>query len=79
MISALKLNLKNHLNFDSFTSVSLPVANAPGEVKTGLIQVSLEAGLPRSPTTLRTNIWGFVFMDPLVGGDGARVREHHWR
>lgn len=60
-------------------SVSTPVSNAPGKVQTGLLQVGLEAGLPGDATTLRTDMRRSVFMDPLVGGHGTRVRQHHGR
>lgn len=60
-------------------SVSTPVSNAPGEVQTGLLQVGLEAGLTGDSTTLRTDVRRSVFMDPLVGGHGTRVRQHHGR
>lgn len=59
--------------------VSTPVSNAPGEVQTGLLQVSLETGLPSDAATLRTDVRRSVFMDPLVGGHGTRVRQHHGR
>lgn len=60
-------------------SVSTPVANAPGKVQTGLLQMGLEAGLPGDAPTLRTYMRRSVFVDPLVGGHGARVRQHHGR
>lgn len=60
-------------------SVSTPVANAPGKVQTGLLQMGLEAGLPGGPSTLRTHMRRSVFMDPLMGRHGTRVRQHHRR
>lgn len=62
-----------------FDSVSTPVANASGKVQTGLVQVGLEAGLPCDSTALGTDMRRSVFMDPLVGRHGTRVREHHGR
>lgn len=59
--------------------VSTPVSNAPGKVQAGLLQVGLEAGLPGDAATLGTDVRRSVFMDPLVGGHGTRVRQHHGR
>lgn len=56
-----------------------PVSNASGEVQTGLLQVGLEAGLSGGAATLRTDVRGFVFVDPLVSGESARVWQHHRR
>ncbi len=60
-------------------SVSTPVSDAPGKMQTGLLQVGLEAGLPGDAATLGTDVRRSVFMDPLVGGHGTRVRQHHGR
>lgn len=56
-----------------------PVSDAAGEVQAGLLQVGLEAGLPGHAATLRTDVRRFVFVDPLVSGDGAGVGKHHGR
>lgn len=58
---------------------STPVADTPGKVQTGLLQVGLEAGLPGSAATLGADVRCSVFVDPLVSGHGARVRQHHGR
>lgn len=59
--------------------VSTPVSDTPGKVQTGLLQVGLKACLPCDATTLGTDMRRSVFMDPLVGGHGTRVRQHHGR
>lgn len=59
--------------------VCTPVANAPGKMQTGLLQMGLETGLPGDAPALRTDMRGSVFVDPLVGGHGARVGQHHGR
>lgn len=56
---------KNHL------AARAPVANAPGKVETGLLQMGLEAGLSSDPTALRTDMGRFMFVDPLMGGYGT--------
>lgn len=58
---------------------SAPVADTPGKVQTGLLQVGLEAGLPGGAATLGANVRRSVFVDPLVRRRGARVRQHHGR
>lgn len=59
--------------------VSSPVSDAPGEVQAGLLQVGLEAGLPGDAATLGTDMRRSVFVDPLMGGHGTRVGQHHGR
>lgn len=59
--------------------MSTPVADTPGKVQAGLLQVGLEAGLPGHAATLGTDVRRSVFVDPLVCGHGARVRQHHGR
>lgn len=60
--------------------INTPVADASGEVQTGLLQVGLKTGLGGGPSTLWTDVWRLVFMDPLVSSHGARVWQHHrWR
>lgn len=70
---------KQQFTYHYTPSVYTPVANAPGKVQTGLLQVGLEAGLPGDAATLRTDMGRSVFMDPLVGGHGTRVWQHHGR
>lgn len=41
--------------------------------------MGLEAGLPGDAATLGANVGRSVFVDPLVCGHGARVRQHHGR
>lgn len=57
--------------------IDTPVSDTPGEVQTGLLQVRLKARLPGNAAALRANVRRSVFVDPLVGGDGAGVRQHH--
>lgn len=66
-----------HSGLDFRGSIGVPVADAPGEVQAGLVQVGLEAGLPGDAAALWADVRRFVFVDPLVGGDGARVGQHH--
>lgn len=54
-----------------------PVADAPGKVQAGLLQVGLEAGLPGHAAALGANVRRPVLVDPLVGRHGARVGQHH--
>lgn len=65
--------------YDGLEHVSTPVSNAPGKMQTGLLQVGLEARLPGDAATLRTDVRRSVFVNPLVGGHGTGVRQHHGR
>ena len=58
---------------------SKPEADAPGEVQAGLVQVGLEAALAGHAPALGADVGRPVLVDPLVGGDGARVWQHHRR
>lgn len=65
--------------YDGLEHVSAPVSNAPGKMQTGLFQMGLEARLPGDAATLRTDVRRSVFVNPLVGGHGTGVRQHHGR
>lgn len=62
---------------DFLGCVGAPVTDASGEVQAGLLQVGLKTGLPGDAAALGAHVRCFVFVDPLVGGDGARVGQHH--
>lgn len=46
-------------------------------MQAGLLQVGLKAGLPGDAAALGADVRRFVFVNPLVGSDGAWVGQHH--
>lgn len=78
-VSGLNVGLDGVQASEHDLAARAPVSDASCKVQTGFLQVSLEACLSGSPTTLRTDMRRSVFVDPLVGRYCTRVRQHHGR